>query len=234
MRFALVEDECKWVKTFKDYIQRYGKENDVAFGLDVFPDGIDFISDYNGGYDLIFMDIAMPHMNGMEAAARLRQTDENVCLVFTTTLAQYALKGYEVGAFDFLVKPMEYDLFKIKLDKALRYISKHNKKTYNVVTANGMRKIPLSEINYIESAKHYLYFHTDGEEYKMRASLEDIKAFFKENAFAEINRSLLVNLARIDGYTNTEVLVAGENLPLSRIYKTDFLNKLTSYLGGNF
>jgi len=230
MKIALVEDEQKWVEAFSAYIKKYGEETKAVFGMDVFLNGMDFISDYKGGYDLILMDIAMPHMNGLEAANRLRQTDENVCLIFVTTLAQYAVKGYEVNAFDFLVKPVEYGLFKIKLDKAFAYISKKGKTSFTVVTANGMRKVPLSEIRYIESEKHYLYFHTSSEVYKMRASLDDVKGFFKENAFAEINRSLLVNLAFVEGYTATEVIVAGETLPLSRVYKAQFLNALTSFL----
>ena len=66
----------------------------------------------------------------------------------------------------------------------------------------------------------------------MRASLGDVKPLFKQNGFAEINRSFLVNLSYVDGYNNAEVEVAGEKLPLSRIYKTQFLNELTAYLGG--
>lgn len=232
MHIAIVEDEEGQVKTFKEYIGKFIDETHESVKVDVFFNGMDFISDYKGGYDLILMDIAMPHMNGLEAARRLRNTDANVCLIFITTLAQYAIKGYEVNAFDFLVKPVEYELFKIKLSKAVSHIGSTVKATFTVTNVNGMRKIPLSEISYVESVQHYLYFHTAKEVHKMRASLGDVKPLFKQNGFAEINRSFLVNLSYVDGYNNAEVEVAGEKLPLSRIYKTQFLNELTAYLGG--
>ena len=76
--------------------------------------GMNFLDDYKGDCDLIFMDIAMPHMDGLETAAALRKRGDNTCLIFITSMAQYALKGYEVNAFDFLVKPLAYELFCIK------------------------------------------------------------------------------------------------------------------------
>lgn len=233
IKIAIVEDEQKWTDSFLEYIKRYGEEKREILSADVFCDGMDFISSYNGGYDLILMDIAMPHMNGLQAAHKLRETDQSVCLIFITTMAQYAIKGYEVDAFDFLVKPVEYGLFKIKMDKVVSKVVLGGKKTYTVVSSGGMRKIPLSDIRYVESCKHYLYFHTQDKEYKMRAVLDDIREYFKSYGFAEINRSIIVNLAYVEGYTASEVNLFGQEiLPLSRIYKADFLNKLAEFLGG--
>lgn len=232
IKIAIVEDEQAWEDTFRKFIAEYGAENRRVFEVDAYRDGMDFISDYRGGYDLVLMDIAMPHMNGMEAAKRLREADENVCLIFITTLAQYAVKGYDVNAFDFLVKPVEKELFKIKFGKAVTAIESRAQKVFVIVGAGDVRKEQVSNIEYIESEKHYLFFHTVSGVYKMRGSLDDVKEFFAENGFAVINRSLMVNLAYVDSYSQGEVTVAGETLPLSRIYKAAFLDKLAVYLGG--
>lgn len=231
IKIAIVEDEEKWSKTYLQYLNRYVSETHETITSEFFANGMDFISDYNGGFDIILMDIAMPHMDGLEAARRLRAVDSAVCLIYVTTLSQYAVNGYEVGAFDFLVKPVGYDLFKIKLTKAISSSVKIKKAVFPITVANGMRIVPISEITHIESNKHYLYFHTAKEEYKMRGLLDDVKEFFLENHFATINRSLLVNLAYVEGYTTTEVTVAGEEIPLSRVYKADFLDRLARFMG---
>lgn len=230
-KVAIIEDEEKWIEQFRGYIGRYGQECGEAFRMEVFTNGMDFISDYQGGFDLVLMDITMPHMNGLEAARRLRKVDEQVCLIFITTMAQYAIKGYEVNAFDFLVKPVSYDLFKIKLDKVRSYLKRNKSASFAVRGVGAVRMVQLADIKYVESVKHYLFFHTAGEELKMRGTLGEIKPLFKANGFAEINRSLLVNLAYVEGYTLSEITVGGEALPLSRVYKAEFLDALTSFIG---
>lgn len=234
IKIAVVEDEKKWDDTFRNYIAEYGAKTKRVFEITSFPNGMEFISDYDGGFDLVLMDIAMPHMNGMEAAKRLRAVDGRVCLMFITTLAQYAVNGYDVNAFDFLVKPIEQELFNIKFARAVAHIESKAPKSFVINCAGGMRKMHVDEIKYIESVKHYLFFHTTDGELKMRASLDDVRAFFESNGFVAINRSLLVNLAFVDGYDNNQVTVGGEALPLSRVYRTAFLDKLATHLGGGY
>ena len=90
---AVVEDEKRERELIKKYLASFGEERGVVFNVYEFEDGLSFLSDYKSIYDVVFMDIEMPHLSGMEAAKRLRKLDDKVALVFITNMAQYAVGG---------------------------------------------------------------------------------------------------------------------------------------------
>ena len=106
LRIAIVEDEKDSLDRLTGLIKRYEKERDCECGVSVFGDGMNFVSDYCRVYDVVFMDIEMPFLDGMHAARKLRELDPSVMLVFVTRLASYALAGYEVDAAGYIVKPV--------------------------------------------------------------------------------------------------------------------------------
>lgn len=230
IHIAVVEDEKQFSETLKQYIQQYMAETHVLLECDAFTDGIHFVEDYSGKYQIVFMDIAMPHMDGMTAAAKIREIDRDVCLIFMTSMAQYAIRGYEVAALDFVVKPVEYELFKIKLEKAISHIKVNE--FYTIKSSDGIRKINLKDLVYIESSKHYLHFHTCSNMFRMRGSMREIEETFSEKGFAFVNSSILVNLAYVEAMTGNLIDVSGEQMKLARAYKITFREKLAAYLGG--
>lgn len=232
LSIAIVEDQAEFANLLLTYIKRYMNETHEVIEANVFRDGASFIDEYTGGFQIVFMDIAMPYLNGMEAANRLRAMDKTVCLIFVTTLSQYAIRGYEVDALDFLIKPVEYELFRLKMEKARFYLERSAPATYTIFTATGMQKVRLSELVYIESAKHYLLFHTTKEVYKMRGSLKDIAKDFLSKGFANISGSVLVNLSYVDAVKGNDITLGDDILSIARIYKADFMRKLAAFIGG--
>ena len=107
-RIAIVEDDQGYRDTLFIYIKQYEQERDTAFEATPFEKADDFLAVYNGDYDIILMDIEMPGTNGMDAAEQIRKRDAQVVIMFITNMAHYAIKGYEVGALDFVLKPIQY------------------------------------------------------------------------------------------------------------------------------
>ena len=102
---AVVEDDSSASQQIQNYLSLYQKENEQEFSVTVFADGLSILEDYHPIWDIILMDIEMPLMDGMTAAKCIRELDQSVIIIFITNMAKYAIKGYEVGALDFVLSP---------------------------------------------------------------------------------------------------------------------------------
>lgn len=108
IRVAIVEDEEAVREQLLGYVQRYTRQYGTTFEVRTFSDGVEILEGYRPVYDLILLDVEMKHLDGMETAQRIRALDSDVMIVFITNMAQYAIKGYAVGALDYVLKPVPY------------------------------------------------------------------------------------------------------------------------------
>ena len=104
---AIVDDDGNDISLLKSAIERYFKENGGDYRIAEFHDGSELMADYAPRYDIVFLDIDMKQLDGMAAAKRIRRTDGGTAIIFVTRMAKYAIKGYEVSALDFIVKPVD-------------------------------------------------------------------------------------------------------------------------------
>ena len=118
IRVAIVEDEEAVREQLLGYVQRYTRQYGTTFEVRTFSDGVEILEGYRPVYDLILLDVEMKHLDGMETAQRIRALDSDVMIVFITNMAQYAIKGYAVGALDYVLKPVPYFAFSQQLQKA--------------------------------------------------------------------------------------------------------------------
>ena len=138
IRIAIVEDEESFRKRLIHYCEIYSKEKGEKASPVSFSNGMEFLESFRGTFDLVLMDISMPHMDGMECARRLRQRDEQVPIIFITSMAQYAIRGYEVEAMGFMIKPVQYEEFAMKLERVRRRLQASAIQPYAIIQKNDI------------------------------------------------------------------------------------------------
>lgn len=232
-RTLIVEDEAGEADRLCELLTRYGRAHQIEFSVTWHSSAMEMLSDKTR-YDLCLLDIQMPGINGMEAAALLRTYDEEIPIIFVTNLAKYAVKGYEVGATGFIVKPVTYGNLQLSLDRALRTVSRNAGRTLTLPTEDGVRVVPLRQVVCIEVMKHKLTYHLEGEApLEVRGSLVQVEEELADAPMVRISKSCLANMDQISVVRSQEMQMSnGEVLRISRAHKRSVTEKVTDYLGG--
>lgn len=231
IHIAVVEDEPLFVQQMQEYIRQYERERKKEIKVTVFSDGQNIAEDYKGEYDIILMDIQMRFMDGMTAAERIRGLDHEVIIMFITNMIQYAVRGYEVDAMDYVVKPVEYFAFSQKLDKAIGRMKKRIQSCVTVLTESGVKKLDVSDIYYIESQGHYVRYKTEKDEFISRITLKELEDVMCGHGFFRCSKGYLVNMKHVDGISGGDCIIRDEYIPVSRNKKKEFMEILIQYIG---
>ena len=230
IRVAIVEDDKIYAKELVDFLERYGEERKQSVQARWFQDGEDIVENYKCDFDIILMDIEMQFMDGMTAAERIREQDEEVIIMFITNMPQYAMKGYMVDALDYVLKPLSYYAFSQKIERALQRLAKRKKKFLSVNVKGGMQKLDVSGIYYIEVQDHDLCFHTKDGDYAAKGSIRELEEDLAEEHFFRCNKCYLVNLEHVSGIQGNDIMVGGTLIQASRSKKKELMNQLNDYM----
>lgn len=233
IRLAIVEDEASYRDTLTQYVRRYARENGQDIMITCFSDGDEIVEGYNCAFDIILMDIQMRFMDGMKAAEEIRRQDADVIIMFITNMTDYAIRGYQVDALDYILKPVSYFAFSSRLDRALRRLDKKdNKSTLTIsLRSGGTQKVDVNDILYIESNAHVLVFHTRDGDFETYGKMMECEEKLVKYGFFRSNKGYLVNLRHVDGVREGACIVGGQSLVISRARKKEFMTALTDYMG---
>ena len=230
IKAIIVEDDIEQTNCTKLFLENYAKENkQILFDIHIYHSPIEFIETYEYDADLLFLDIRMPGMSGMEVAKEIRKKDDSVTIIFITSLAQYAIEGYSVGAEDYILKPIQYEEFKIKMTRILSHISLRSSKYLTFITEESISKVSIDNIMYIETDIHRLIFHdNEGFTYIRHQSMKQCEEEFKNTDFFRINSSFLVNFRYANRIENSDmILIDGSKLKISRPRLRQVIDRFT-------
>lgn len=232
LRIAIVDNDENACNQMLTFVRRYAGNEGLEISTEIFDRSEKFLSRYKPVYDVVFMEMDLPGLDGMEAARRLRKMDTNVVLVFVTEFARYAIRGYEVDALDFVLKPLNYYAFSLKLERSIRRVRQRTGEEIALKTSEGVRRVKIGDIYYLETGSRMLYYHTASGVYPVRGTLQNAQQELNAHAFAKCNQCYLVNLQHVTDVRDEYVVVADTTLEISRRNRKAFLDAVVSYIGG--
>lgn len=217
MRIAVCDDEEKFRTQEKNLIDKLAGSIDVI--VDAYSDGRKLLEAFDKNpYDVLFLDIEMPAMDGITLAKKLRERSDSIYIVFLTGHVEYALEGYEVNALRYLTKPVQED----KLREVLRFVmDKSTSKRQILIKVDGEETlINVTDIIYLEAQNQYVMLYTTGGEHLVRYNISDFEEQLKNDGFFRAHRGYLISLAKVKKLVKSEVLMESPggdiSLPVSR------------------
>ena len=194
VKIAIVDNESTAASLLEGCLHQYAEETGTAMQWEQFPDAEAFLKSDTHAFDIVFMDIDMPGRNGIEASRALRESNQSIVLLFVTNLAQYAIAGYEVDALDYILKPINYFSFKLKIQKALETVRRVQGTLLTIASDHGQQLVRDSEILYIEVQGHNLIYHTLHGDLTATGTLKQIEAQLKPSGFYRCNYCYLAKV----------------------------------------
>lgn len=234
-RIGIVEDDEKMANELIQYLKRFEKENGLSLEIWHFPDGAKLVGEYHPVWDLLLLDIDMPVMDGITTAKCIRKQDMGVIIMFITNLAQYAIKGYEVNAIDYVLKPVNYYALVMKLKKVVRMLEAGNDKSLLLKRGSDVVRVLLSHVFYLEILNHSLYYRTMEGDIVLTGShtLAKMEEELKPHGFVRCHNGFLVNLRYVDEIRGGSLMLAGRAIPISRNRRRAVMDALFAYAKEN-
>lgn len=225
IKIVICEDEKEQQELLRLYIVQIFEGLYVKYNLEIFNSGEELLECYTKGTDILLLDIQMEPINGMDTARRIRESDNKVEIIFITSLIEYALEGYEVRAYRYLIKPIKYDDLKSNIINCIKEIDIKNK--YIIIKEQGNRiKLDINIITYIEVQKDEITIYTLDQIYKIKDTMNNIEKEINCSKFFRCHKSYLVNLEYVKSIKQyIAILENEEELPISRYRFKDTKDK---------
>lgn len=235
LTFVICDDDNMVNDNLAKIVRNYAETNDLQIRVQQYYDGEELVKD-NPFFDILFLDIEMPHLNGIEAAKKIREMSKWGQIVYITSYADYARVAYEVHPFSFITKPFETNDIELVISESIQYLNKKSpSKKFTVFSENGAKTIPLDEIYYFEIYERKIRAVCKAGKYVFKGNINDLETKLNSSVFGCPHQSFLVNFMHIDKMKEYNIYVVnGDILPLSQKRAVQFKEKYYNYLENTF
>lgn len=170
----------------------------------------------NQDVDLLFLDIQMPELSGINVAKIVKPKTE---VIFTTAYSQYAIDGFDLNVLDYLLKPITFERFKQAIDKAKEYFQiQHQEDTITIKSGYDLHKIRLNDILFIEGSSEYVTFQTTELRIMSYQTLKSLEISLPQRQFMRVHRSFIVNKDKVKALKGKQILIENHKIPVSETY----------------
>ncbi len=231
IRIAVVDDEKECLEKISGYLKNMDGYHIESF---LTSDAERLLEKYKEGiyFDIVFLDIEMGSMSGIEAAKRISANYGNTLIIFTTAYKQYVKEAFYVNAFQYMFKPIEFRDFRYEMDRAIRTITLRNQ-MFEINYSHEKVLLKCSDILYIETRNRHLAVKTIDREYEYNGALKDAERQLSKYGFSKAEQGILVNLCHVRRIDTTQIeFDNGDIRYISRRFYKSFLSDLNLYLSG--
>ncbi len=231
MKVAIVGKDISTMESLVDILHDYSSESHQEIEIQQYGQGYAFLKNLSHVFDLVFIETSLEDMDGFDVAKKLKEFDDNAFIIFVSEDGGQAIKGYEMDAGDFLLKPIDKAYLLQKLPRVFLFLKREKEKYRKIMinSENGNLILNSYEIKYIEIINHRLFYHTTKGNYDTYGSLTEIEKILP-SIFVRCNHCYLVNLSYVTGINKYTVYIGEDELMISHPKKKEFQEALTKYL----
>ena len=221
IRAAFCDDDVSTLNETLEFLDRYCRERNREIVHTAFRSPVDLLAEIERGaqFDVLFLDILMPGQNGIETAAEIRGRDSNVKIIFLTSSAEFAVQSYEVEAYFYQLKPLQWESFARVMDSALEACSREQENGILLHCKSGITFLDPERLEFCEVLHRTLLFHlASGKVLESTGSLDELsRRLMSHGCFLRIHRSYLVHLGYVRSISYRAVTMASmAELPIPR------------------
>ena len=231
MKIAICDDEIEERKKIMEYLIRYSKENMLDLETTEFSGGSELLAVFEKSlYKVIFLDIFMGDVSGVDTALQIRALDEDCAIIFTTTSPDFRAEGFEVGAAHYLVKPVDYEGIETAMNRCKRMFTE-DERSFTIPLERHSVRVRMKDVIYIEVFGKNVLVHTTDETLETRMALADMEQLLSGDPFLRCHRCYIVNMSMVMNVLEQEFLMKNnEKIPIRKNGRKETKDSYDEYL----